>query len=83
MTNSLKRRSAGLLGVIAILLPVLTLSGCGQKGPLYLPGNPSEIKTEISKQESKQENGREIEQEKPASEPQDEDDEEDSDEQPE
>lgn len=71
MTNLLNRRSAGLLGVIAIVLPVLTLSGCGQKGPLYLPGNPSEIKTEVSKQEV------------PASEQQDEDDEEDPEEQPE
>ena len=75
MTNPLNRRSAVLLGVIATVLPVLTLSGCGQKGPLYLPGNPSEIKTEIPKQETKQE--------MPASEQQDDDDEEDSDEQPE
>jgi predicted small lipoprotein YifL len=75
MTNSLHRRSVRLLAAIAILLPAVALSGCGQKGPLYLPGNPSEIKTEISKQESKQE--------MPASEQQDEDDEEDSDEQPE
>jgi predicted small lipoprotein YifL len=79
MTNSLNRRSAGLLGVIATLLPILTLSGCGQKGPLYLPGNPSEIKTEISKQESKQEKVQEM----PAIEQQDEEDDEDSDEQPE
>ncbi len=32
--------------------PVLTaclllVAGCGQKGPLYLPGDPSEIQTEI------------------------------------
>jgi predicted small lipoprotein YifL len=25
----------------------LTLGSCGQKGPLYLPGDPSEIQTEI------------------------------------
>ena len=75
MTNPLNRRSAALLGIIAIMLPILTLSGCGQKGPLYLPGNPSEIKTEVSKQESKQE--------MPASEQQDEDDDEDTEEQPE
>jgi predicted small lipoprotein YifL len=79
MTSSLNRRSAGLLAVIAILLPILTLSGCGQKGPLYLPGNPSEIKTEVPRQESGQE--------MPASAPQDKDeddvDEEDTDEQPE
>ena len=75
MTNSLNRRSVQLLAAFAILLTAVALSGCGQKGPLYLPGNPSEIKTEISKQESKQEI--------PTSEPQDEDDEEDSAEQPE
>ncbi len=33
-------------------LPVLTaclvlVAGCGQKGPLYLPGDPSEMQTEI------------------------------------
>jgi predicted small lipoprotein YifL len=79
MTNPLNRRSAGLLGVIAIMLPVLTLGGCGQKGPLYLPGNPSEIKTEVPKQESKQEAQQEI----PATEQQDEDDDVDTEEQPE
>lgn len=25
----------------------LLLAACGQKGPLYLPGDPSEIRTEI------------------------------------
>ncbi len=75
MTNSLNGPSARLLSVIAILLPVLTLGGCGQKGPLYLPGNPSEITTEVPKQES----GPEL----PASEQQDEDDDEDNEEQPE
>ena len=25
----------------------LVLAACGQKGPLYLPGDPSEIRTEI------------------------------------
>jgi predicted small lipoprotein YifL len=83
MTNSLNRRSAGLLGVIALLLPVLMLGGCGQKGPLYLPGNPSEIKTEVPKQEKVQEEGREIGQEMPAVEQQDGDDDEDTEEQPE
>ena len=28
------------------------LAACGQKGPLYLPGNPSEIKTEVPATES-------------------------------
>lgn len=26
---------------------LLLLAGCGQKGPLYLPGDPSEMQTEI------------------------------------
>lgn len=55
MTNPLNRRSAGLLGVIVIMLPVLTLGGCGQKGPLFLPGNPSEIKTEVPASEQQDE----------------------------
>ena len=28
----------------AALLLLLTLAGCGQNGPLYIPGNPSEMK---------------------------------------
>ncbi len=79
MTNSLIRRSASLLAIAAMLLPVLSLGGCGQKGPLYLPGNPSEIKTEVPKQELPQESQQEI----PAGEQQDEDDEEDAERQPE
>ena len=31
----------------AILLAALACTSCGQKGPLYLPGNPSEIKREV------------------------------------
>ena len=27
----------------ATLLLILSLVGCGQSGPLYLPGNPSEV----------------------------------------
>jgi len=30
-------RIAGLVAVIMLLIGVLVLSGCGQKGPLYLP----------------------------------------------
>lgn len=28
---------------LAALLLILTLAGCGQSGPLYLPGDPSEV----------------------------------------
>lgn len=45
MPNSLQNRNTGLLALAAISL----LAGCGQKGPLYLPGNPSEITTEVPK----------------------------------
>ncbi len=29
------------------LLVMLLAAACGQKGPLYLPGDPSEIQTEV------------------------------------
>jgi predicted small lipoprotein YifL len=32
----------------------LFAAGCGQKGPLYLPGNPSEIKTSVPSQQQNQ-----------------------------
>ena len=28
----------------AAALALLVLAGCGQKGPLFLPGNPSEVR---------------------------------------
>ncbi len=30
---------------LAALLLILSLVGCGQSGPLYLPGNPSEVQS--------------------------------------
>jgi len=33
------------------LLAALWVSACGQKGPLYLPGNPSEIQSIPSQQQ--------------------------------
>ncbi len=33
--------------LFAALLCALPIAGCGQKGPLYLPGNPSEVKSEV------------------------------------
>lgn len=39
------------LSIFAIALSGLfALAGCGQKGPLFLPGDPSEIQTEIPRQ---------------------------------
>jgi len=39
---------------LVLLLAFLFAAGCGQKGPLYLPGNPSEIKTDVPRQEETQ-----------------------------
>lgn len=37
--------------LLTLLLALLFAAGCGQKGPLYLPGDPSEIKTDVPRQE--------------------------------
>jgi predicted small lipoprotein YifL len=37
-----------------VLLVLLFTAGCGQKGPLYLPGNPSQIKTDVPRQDEGQ-----------------------------
>jgi predicted small lipoprotein YifL len=39
---------------VVLLLSLLFAAGCGQKGPLYLPGNPSEIKTDVPRQDESQ-----------------------------
>jgi len=31
--------------MLAALLLILFVAGCGQSGPLFLPGNPSQIRT--------------------------------------
>ncbi len=31
---------------LTALLLLAVLAGCGQKGPLYLPGNPSEVRAD-------------------------------------
>jgi predicted small lipoprotein YifL len=33
-----------LKSIAAAGLVLLVLAGCGQKGPLFLPGNPSEVR---------------------------------------
>lgn len=45
MVNPLLKLNIRLVALATILL----LAACGQKGPLYLPGNPSEMKTEVPK----------------------------------
>ncbi len=39
---------------LVLLLALLFAAGCGQKGPLYLPGNPSQIKTDVPRQDESQ-----------------------------
>jgi predicted small lipoprotein YifL len=39
---------------LALVLGLLFAAGCGQKGPLYLPGDPSQIKTEVPPQDQNQ-----------------------------
>lgn len=36
---------------LALLLALLFAAGCGQKGPLYFPGDPSEIKMNVPPQQ--------------------------------
>ena len=33
-----------LTAIAAAGVAILALAGCGQKGPLFLPGNPSEVR---------------------------------------
>jgi len=46
MLSQAKILPAGL----PIFLILLLLAGCGQKGPLFLPGDPSQIQTDIPEQ---------------------------------
>ncbi len=43
--------SIRIKSLTAIILFLLFAAGCGQKGPLYLPGNPSEIRSEVPRQD--------------------------------
>lgn len=42
--------SIRIKSLTAIIPFLLFAVGCGQKGPLYLPGNPSEIRSEVPPQ---------------------------------
>jgi len=44
MHNSLKQ-------TVLLILTILFLSACGQKGPLFLPGEPSAIRTTVPQQQ--------------------------------
>jgi len=54
-----------LIRIATALLTILVLTGCGQKGPLFLPGDPNAVRTTMPQQNS------------PPSEERDEDDEDD------
>ena len=56
---------------IAFILSLQFVAACGQQGPLYLPGSPSQIEEEVSRQQAA-----------PVAEPEEEDEEEDEDEEP-
>lgn len=55
-----------LLVCLTALLSVITITACGQKGPLFLPGNPSEIQSQVPRQEQpKNEDDEDGDEEKP------------------
>jgi predicted small lipoprotein YifL len=39
---------------LTLVLGLLFVVGCGQKAALYLPGNPSQIKTDVPRQDQSQ-----------------------------
>lgn len=40
--------------IFAILLAAFALSACGQSGPLYVPGDPSEVETKPQTSQSEE-----------------------------
>ena len=49
--------------ILAAMILAFVVAGCGQSGPLYIPGNPSKIeqpppKAESSTEEDAEENGK-------------------------
>jgi predicted small lipoprotein YifL len=58
MTN-LKLPRVAMLLLAALLVAAPLVSGCGQKGPLFLPGNPSEMQTEVPAKDPQQVNEKE------------------------
>ena len=37
--------------IVFLLLSMFCIAGCGQKGPLFLPGNTNEVSTSIQQQQ--------------------------------
>jgi predicted small lipoprotein YifL len=51
-----------LMSLIAVLAFMFLFSGCGQSGPLYIPGNPSQMavppsQQPVSEEEPEEDNG--------------------------
>jgi predicted small lipoprotein YifL len=44
--------SGSIRPAVAFVTALLLLAGCGQKGPLYLPGDTSSIRTTVPPQQS-------------------------------
>jgi predicted small lipoprotein YifL len=38
--------------LVFLLLSAIYIAGCGQKGPLFLPGNTNEVSTSIPRQQA-------------------------------
>ena len=43
--------------LIALFFSFVLLAGCGQKGPLFLPGDPNQVQTDLPGQLTGQESG--------------------------
>ncbi len=41
--------------LLVLLCSIFAIAACGQKGPLFLPGDPSTIQTEVPAQEEAEE----------------------------
>ena len=52
---------SSLKQIILLILTFAFLSACGQKGPLFLPGDPSEVRTTMPEQQSQAEENEEDE----------------------
>ncbi len=46
---------------LALLLGLLFAAGCGQKGPLFLPDSPSQIKSEDAARQEQSQTGENVE----------------------
>ena len=50
--------------ICALFLGLFAVTGCGQKGPLFLPGDPSAVKTDIPAQPAPEQEPKEEEEDK-------------------